>query len=126
MVWFKKRKYCETVRRITCLALVVLYLLVTGTANLFHTEIYYLCDDGSHQGADLQLSGMTERGDGYNSHSAATCPVCAFLKTFHSQVFHGGMLVTAAAPPIQDFLVAEAAFAYRHPLPDLQTRAPPA
>ena len=126
MVWFMRRRQRETARRIICGAMLVLYLSITSTANLFHTESYYRSDDGSQQGADLQLSGMTERGDGYYSQSGAVCPVCAFLKTFHSQVYHSCMLVAAAAPPVQDFLVAEAAFAYRHPLPDLQTRAPPA
>ena len=130
LVWFIKRKHRETVRRLFCGALVVVYLLVTGAANLFHTEVYNHSNDRSHQRNNSPLSAgcdnLFQQDSGYFTHSSAVCPVCVFLKTHKSQVFHDCILVSLTPPPLLCFQAVEVVLPYKHPLPALQTRAPPA
>jgi hypothetical protein len=52
------------------IAIVAIYLFVTASVDLFHTEAYMFCDQ--HSGTDNSIS------------SNSPCPACAFLAGHHS------------------------------------------
>ena len=127
-----KRRHREALRRYACISMVALYLLVTSSANLFHTEFYQHSEDNNNPPANLRQSANTVRGEfffaGGESRTVSSthiCPVCAFLKTYHSQVLDAPILVSHSTRPAPGYQAVEVVFPHKHPLPALQTRAPP-
>jgi hypothetical protein len=130
LMWFTKKRHLDTARRFTGGFLVVIYLLVTSSGNLFHTESYNHNQGDSNSQTDSYFSFIsadsTQSGAESYSRSGTACPVCAFFKAHNGQVYHGCILVSLTTPPARDYRAVEVVFPFRHPLPSLQRRGPPA